>query len=132
LAVVLLGGASVPYVWLRLPSAVVSLDGKPTALPVYRSFDGHLLVWTRGPGDETYVIDPARGDVAPVSYQSLLDDQTEVNHFLVSACFALVMDDYYHPLPVLNYYEGDRHAIVHPGYVEFKPDSLSPRVRVKL
>ena len=121
-----------PYVWLRLPGAVVNLDGKPTALPVYRSWDGQLLVWTREPQDEPYVIDPAGMDVAPVSYQSLLDDQTELNHFVVNARFALIMDDEYHPGPIRDYYEGDRHAIVHPGYVEFRPYGSSPRVRVKL
>jgi hypothetical protein len=132
LVVALLGGVSVPYIWWRLPDAVVSLDGKRTTLPVYRSYKGDLLVWTREPQDEPFIIFSAESEVGPVGYQPLLDDLPETNHFLVSACFALVMDDGYHPGAMCSYYEGNRHASVHPGYVEFRAYSSSPRVRVKL
>ena len=130
LAVVLLGAVSVPYVWWRLPGAVVSLDGRPTTLPVYRSCDGQLLLWTSETTNAPFVIDPAGNDVAPVGYQPLLGDLTETNHFFVTANFALIMDDGYRPGAVRAYYEGSRHATVREGHVEFYVER-STCVRVK-
>jgi hypothetical protein len=130
LALALLGGASVPYVWWRLPDAVVSLDGRPTTLPVYRSYDGQLLLWTSETTNAPFIIDPAGNDVAPVGYQPLLGDLTETNHFFVGTNFALIMDDGYRPRAVRAYYEGNRQATVREGYVEFYAEQ-STCVRVK-
>jgi hypothetical protein len=127
LAAALLVVATVPYIWWRLPGAVLSLDGRRTALPVRRSVDGELLVWT-GPR-APFVIDPAGADVCPVCYQPLLGDLPETNHFLIGTSFAFIMDDGYRPGVLRSYYEGDRHAVVEPGSVEFV--TYAARVRVK-
>jgi hypothetical protein len=50
--------SATPWTWLRLGTATVSLDGRPTALAaVYRSHRGQLLVSLQEPaGDVLYVI----------------------------------------------------------------------------
>jgi hypothetical protein len=129
-ALVLVVGASVPYVWVRVPGAVVSIDGKPAAVPVYRSHDGSLLLWMNKP----VVLFPSAGAVHPVDIaQPFLDldwDAHDWGHILLTGGFALVATDHYLPGVLGSYYEGDRHAAVHTGYIEFKEDSQSPRVRV--
>jgi hypothetical protein len=136
LAVVLLGWVSLPYtgqwlpftrpyVWLRLPRAVVSINGKPSACRVYRSFDGRLLL-----PDSQSIINPAMGDVEDFDVGPLSDD-TGVNHFIVRNRFALVMDAYYRPgvdYPLSDVcHEPAPHVIVRPRSVEFNFNSASDR-----
>jgi hypothetical protein len=140
IAVVLLGWASVPYVgqrlpitrpyvWVRVSRAVVSVDGMPTRSPVYRSCDGHLLLWDLG-----YVFFPEDGDVVPVPEGSFLDDMPETNHILATCNFALVTDDHYCPGVLCDGGVENRysHAIVRRGYIEFPDGGQLARVRVNL
>jgi hypothetical protein len=142
--VLALAHLATPYVWLRLPAAVVSLDGKLTAhAAVYRSPDGQLLVWIREPNrGAADIINPSAGEVFAPCYGTLLDDVPENNHFWVTPFFALIADSRYHA-GWGHHFDDDypsQGAVIRPGYSEFTELYLAPgtshlrsqRVRVKL
>jgi hypothetical protein len=113
-----------PYVWLRLPGAVVSLDGRPTAFAtVYRSLDGQLLVWFKEPSKEASWIIGSKGHVRAPNGSS----------FLITARFALSKEK--HPMGVYvldNKWDlgGNPPPVYRPGYVEFTGVSRH-RLRVR-
>lgn len=115
-----------PYLWLRLPRAVVSLDGRPTArAAVYRSLDGQLLVWFKEPSTETiWIIGHSKGDIRAPNGSSLL----------VTPRFALSKER--RPMGVYALDNkadlgGNPPPAYRPGYVEFTGTS-DRRVRVRL
>lgn len=142
LGVALVGWASVPYVgqrlpllrphiWVRVPQAVVSLDGKPTDCTVYRSYDGNLLLWMYQP----VVLFPAAGAIQPVLAGLGLPDMDGGDphsfvHVLICGRFALVEEDAYRCAFGEDNEDGAPHAILRPGYVEFNPAG-EPHVCVK-
>jgi len=107
-----------PYLWIRLPGAVVTFDGKTASLAaVYRSRHGQLLLWNRASrGGDPFIIYPSRGLVLEGNGGSILDG----GNYLANALFALNRNG--PPLgvsltsPKLDI---DPHLIFRPGCVEF-------------
>ena len=132
-----------PCVWIRLPRARVSFDGRRTSLAaVYRSCDGQLLILIKEAwGEMPYVVRP-EGHVLLANWGSLLDDNPEANHSWVTAPFTLILEKHpEHGILMGSMEDGiDGHEVVQPHRVEFaeeyptsgKPAWKTRRVRVPL
>ena len=80
-----------PYVWIRVPGAAISFDGKPSSMAaLYCSYSGPLLVWIREPeGGAPYLVYPSEGDVLLGHCGSILNG----GDYLVTAPAAFIRPD---------------------------------------
>ena len=121
-----------PCIWLRMPGARVSIDGKLTTdVAVYRSCDGQLLIRMPYPnGDVPYVVRSSTGEIVLTNNDSLLGDNPDDGHWLITNGFALSREA--HPRgEVLGscYFDIDSQVTIRPGDIAFTEENLSPERR---
>jgi hypothetical protein len=119
-----------PYLWVRLPGAVVTFDGTPTSLAaVYRNSGGQLLLWIRESwGGDPFIIYPSGHRVLEGNGSSILDG----GDYLVNDRFA--WDNPYASLTgrlrgvslISPKMDIDPRLVFKPGCVEFTEEMTSP------
>jgi hypothetical protein len=111
-----------PYIWMRLPGAVVSLDGHPTSgTAVYRSSTGDLLVrLPDGDGATPYIIGPSARHVRVPNGSSV--------DWLVTRYFVISREPQPHGVSLQSpKFDIDPHLVFAPGRVEFSAEELTSR-----